>query len=99
MTAWTQLTELLKALNSETRQRILLELFRDGKERTVNQVAEEMGLGQSTASEHLSQMKRTGILSSRRVGKEVLYRPDREKLLVQLRGLIQLVEDCCPPKP
>ncbi|WP_034341745.1 ArsR/SmtB family transcription factor [Deinococcus misasensis] len=97
MTSWEPLTDLLKALNSETRQRILLELFRDGKERTVNQVAEDMKLGQSTASEHLSQMKRAGILTSRRVGKEVYYRPDREKLLWQLRGLVQLVEECCPP--
>lgn len=99
MTSWDLPTDLLKALNSETRQRILLELFRDGKERTVNQVADDMGLGQSTASEHLTQMKKAGILTSRRVGKEVLYRPDRESLLSQLRGLVQLVEACCPADP
>ncbi|GGJ47016.1 ArsR/SmtB family transcription factor [Deinococcus roseus] len=99
MMSWNRLSDLLKALNGETRQKILLSLFRDGKERTVNQVAEEMGLGQSTASEHLTQMKRAGILTSRRMGKEVLYRPDREELLSQLRDLQQLVEECCPPEP
>ena len=98
MMSWNTLSDLLKALSGETRQKILLELFRDGRERTVNQVAEEMNLGQSTASEHLTQMKRAGILASRRMGKEVLYRPDRKALLSQLQGLIQLVEECCPPE-
>lgn len=71
MPGWTQLTVFLKTLNNETRQQILLELFGGGCERTVNQVAEEK-LGQSTASKHFTQMKRTGIPTSRRLGKEVL---------------------------
>jgi DNA-binding transcriptional ArsR family regulator len=91
------LQDMLKALVSENRQRILLEVFGDGQPRTVNQIAEQLGLGQSTASEHLTQMKRAGILRSQKVGKEVLYRPDRSRLLGQLQGLTELVERCCPP--
>lgn len=95
-TEFSALQDLFKALVSENRQRILLEVFRDGRPRTVNQIAEQLGLGQSTASEHLAQMKRAGVLQSQKVGKEVLYRPDRVQLLAQLQGLIDLVARCCP---
>ena len=95
-TEFSALQDLLKALVSENRQRILLEVFRDGKPRTVNQIAEQLGLGQSTASEHLAQMKRAGVLQSRKVGKEVLYQPNRVLLLAQLQDLIDLVARCCP---
>ena len=95
-TEFSALQDLLKALVSENRQRILLEVFRDGKPRTVNQIAEQLGLGQSTASEHLAQMKRAGVLQSQKVGKEVLYKPDRVRLIAQLQDLIDLVRRCCP---
>lgn len=95
-TEFSALQDLLKALVSENRQRILLEVFRDGKPRTVNQIAEQLGLGQSTASEHLAQMKRAGVLQSQKIGKEVLYKPNRVRLLAQLQDLIDLVARCCP---
>ena len=95
-TEFSALQDLLKALASENRQRILLEVFRDGKPRTVNQIAEQLGLGQSTASEHLAQMKRAGVLQSQKIGKEVLYKPDRVRLLAQLQRFVDLVVRCCP---
>lgn len=85
----------LKAIASETRQRILL-LYADGRERTVGQVAAEIGLGQPTASEHLALLKRGGLLTSWRVGKEVYYRPDRQRILRTLRQLTDLLSGCCP---
>lgn len=95
-TEFSALQDLLKALVSENRQRILLEVFRDGQPRTVNQIAEQLGLGQSTASEHLAQMKRAGVLQSQKIGKEVLYKPDRVRLLAQLQSFVDLVARCCP---
>jgi len=88
------LQEFLKALASETRQNILL-LFTDGQPRTVNQVAESMQLGQSTASEHLSLMRRGGLMGSTKVGKEVLYRPDRASIVRSLGELQVWLADCC----
>jgi DNA-binding transcriptional ArsR family regulator len=90
------LEPFLKALASETRQRILFRAFASGQERTVSQVAEAAGLGQSTTSEHLAILKRGGLLQSRREGKEVYYRPDRAKILAALRYLTEALTCCCP---
>lgn len=90
------LEPFLKALASETRQRILFTAFGDGQERTVTQVAAAAELGQSTTSEHLAILKRGGLLQSRREGKEVYYRPDRERILAALRQLTEALTCCCP---
>ncbi len=89
-----EMQDFLKALASETRQRILL-LFSDGEERTVGQVAEEAHLGPSTASEHLALLKRSGLLTARREGKEVYYRPDTRRIPVLVRQLTELLGRCC----
>lgn len=90
------LEPFLKALASETRQRILFRAFANGQEQSVSQVAEKAGLGQSTTSEHLAILKRGGLLQSRREGKEVYYRPDRAKILEALRYLTEMLTCCCP---
>ncbi|MFZ5827814.1 MAG: ArsR/SmtB family transcription factor [Bacillota bacterium] len=91
-----EIQDFLKALASETRQRILL-LFADGRERTVGQVAEEAGVGQSTASEHLSTLRRGGLLQARREQKEVYYSPDGARIRRHLMTLNDLLLRCCPP--
>src|SRR5690625_192976 len=82
--AATELSEathdFLKALASPTRQRIML-LFAQGAELPVGEVAEQLGIGQSTASQQLALLRRGGILTSRREGKIVLYRSDRDRAL------------------
>lgn len=92
-----ELQEFLKALASQTRQKILF-LFADGQELTVGQVAQEAGIGHSTASEHLSMLKRAGILQSRRQGKEVYYRPQRDRIMALLQQLTNYLTNCCPPE-
>ncbi len=88
------LLEFLKSIASESRIKILL-LFLDGQERTVNQIAEAVGLGQPTTSEHLAIMRRSGVLVSTKQGKEVFYQPDRERLLRHLNILRSILEKCC----
>jgi ArsR family transcriptional regulator, arsenate/arsenite/antimonite-responsive transcriptional repressor len=46
-------------------------LFLERKEVTVNQVAELVGISQSTASEQLTVLKKARLLSPRKEGKEV----------------------------
>lgn len=89
-----EVQEFLRALASETRQRILF-LFGDGQERTVSQVAEESRLGQSTASEHLTTLRRAGLLQARREGKEVYYYPDRARIPALVRRLTDMLSRCC----
>ncbi len=90
----TELLDFLKSVASESRMKILL-LFIDGQERTVNQISEQVKLEQSTTSEHLALMKRNGLLLSQKSGKEVYYRPDREKIIQFLGALDQLLSKCC----
>jgi ArsR family transcriptional regulator len=84
----------LKSLASESRLSIIL-LFLDGQERTVNQIAEAIDLGQPATSEHLAVMKQAGVLTSRKDGKEMYYCPDRAKVLKTLDTLTRLLRSCC----
>jgi DNA-binding transcriptional ArsR family regulator len=88
------LQDFLKALANPTRQRIMLLFFR-GAELSVGQVAARAGVGQPTASEHLSQLRRGGILSSRRDGQNVLYRSDHAGIRRALADLQAYLEVCC----
>ncbi len=89
-----ELLDFIKAMASESRLNILL-LFLDGQERTVNQIAEAIGLGQPATSEHLAVMKRAGVLISEKQGKEVYYRPDRAQIIRSLETLSTLLKSCC----
>lgn len=95
-TASPELLDFVKAIASESRIKILL-LFLDGQERTVNQIAEAVGLGQPTTSEHLALMKRSGVLLSEKQGKEVYYHPDRTQIVYHLETLSTMLKSCCEP--
>jgi DNA-binding transcriptional ArsR family regulator len=87
-------TDFLKAFGNAKRQEIFLTIFADGQEHTTGEVAQRVNIAQSTASEHLSILKRAGILGSRKVEKEVFYRLDR-------RGVMDMLDEirsrlsCC----
>jgi ArsR family transcriptional regulator len=84
----------LKALASEKRQEMMF-LFLEKGEITVNEVAERIGIGQSTASEQLAILKRAGILLSRKKGKEVYYFPNKSKVMKLLQRFTSIISDCC----
>ncbi|KKI91286.1 hypothetical protein WQ54_15820 [Bacillus sp. SA1-12] len=84
----------LKALASEKRQEIMF-LFLDKNEVTVNQVSELVNISQSTASEQLTILRKAGLLSSRKAGKEVFYTTDKDSIMMQLQNLNKLLTDCC----
>lgn len=86
--------DFLKALSSPTRQRIML-LFARGAELSVNEVAEHAGIGQSTASQQLDLLRRGGVVTSRREGKAVLYRADKEGTSAALSDLQTYLQNCC----
>ncbi|TCC30690.1 ArsR/SmtB family transcription factor [Kribbella speibonae] len=86
--------DFLKALSSPTRQRIML-LFARGAELSVNEVAEQAGIGQSTASQQLDLLRRGGILTARREGKNTLYRADRDGAAAALADLQAYLKTCC----
>jgi DNA-binding transcriptional ArsR family regulator len=62
---------LLRLLADPTRVRLLLLL--EQEELSVAELQQILGMGQSRISSHLAQIKRAGVVSDRRVGKNVYY--------------------------
>jgi ArsR family transcriptional regulator len=89
-----ELQLFLKALASEKRQEMMF-LFLDHRELSVSQVAELVNISQSTASEQLAILKRAGLISSRKVGKEVLYTPNKTKAISLLQDFAEQLTNCC----
>ncbi|MEM2871897.1 MAG: metalloregulator ArsR/SmtB family transcription factor [Candidatus Caldarchaeum sp.] len=52
---------------------MILHLLMEG-EKPVGEIAEALGAGQPTVSQHLNYMKRSGVVESRREGNIVYYR-------------------------
>lgn len=88
----------LKAIASDTRQRILL-LFVDDQHLSVGQIAERADLGASTASEHLAILREAGLLQATRDGKTVFYRVDGDHVAHHVAELGDFLTRCCPPAP
>lgn len=71
-----QASELMKALSNQHRLLILCHLI-DG-EKSVGQLAEFLGIRDSTVSQHLALLRRDGIIANRRDGQTIWYRIDAD---------------------
>ena len=87
------IVKFLRVVADPSRLRILLLLH--GEELSVAELQEILGMGQSTISTHLSQLKQAGLVEDRRTGKSNLYRlkpaaadPILESLLKQAQQQI-----------
>jgi DNA-binding transcriptional ArsR family regulator len=90
----SELSICFKALGNEKRQQIILEVFSDCGEHNINEVAKRVNIAQSTASEHLALLKRAGILTSRKVEKEVFHKLNRKGIIAFLDN-IRATLACC----
>lgn len=61
-------------------------------ERSVEALAERVGLSMANASQHLRLMRQTGLLASRRDGKRVLYRLNDPSVLELTAALHRVAE-------
>jgi len=86
--------EFCKGLTNVNRQRILFSVFIDKQEHTVNEVAEKVGIAKSTASEHLSILKRAGVLVCEKREREVYYRVNKNMIQQQI-SIIENWLTCC----
>src|SRR3954453_13921420 len=66
----------LKILSDANRLRVLLMVERE--ELSVAELQEILGMGQSTLSTHLAQLKQAGLVEDRRTGKNIFYRLKQE---------------------
>jgi DNA-binding transcriptional ArsR family regulator len=69
------LAEVAKALGHEHRIELIEQLAQGP--RSVEALAERVGLSVANASQHLQQLRRVGLVDTQRDGKRVLYRDVR----------------------
>lgn len=85
-----QFAAVAKALAHEHRLE-LIEHVGQG-ERSVERLAELSGLSIANASQHLQQLRRAGLVASRRDGKHVLYRLGDDAVVTLLAALRSIAE-------
>jgi DNA-binding transcriptional ArsR family regulator len=85
-------TELLKALANRHRLMIVCQLI--DKERSVGELAEALGIRDSTVSQHLALLRKDGLVGSRREGQTIFY----SIVNAAARGILEVLygEFCSP---
>jgi ArsR family transcriptional regulator, virulence genes transcriptional regulator len=79
---------VLKALGSSNRLLLLCELLEG--ERSVNDLAESLGLAQSVVSQHLSLLRRDGLVAGRREGQSIHYAISDPRVRALMARLFEL---------
>src|ERR1700739_1959319 len=69
--------------------RVLILLLLEREELSVAELQEILGMGQSTISTHLAQLKGAGLVEDRRTGKNIWYRFKPESGVSGLLDLLQ----------
>jgi rhodanese-related sulfurtransferase/predicted transcriptional regulator len=87
------LAEVAKALGHEHRIEIIEQLAQG--HRSVEALAERVGLSVANTSQHLQQLRRAGLVTTQRDGKRVFYRlaDDAEMAIVSLLGALRQVAE------
>jgi rhodanese-related sulfurtransferase/DNA-binding transcriptional ArsR family regulator len=87
---FAEFANVARAIGHPHRLEILEHLAQD--ERGVDDLSSRLGLSVANASQHLQQLRRAGLVSSRRKGKFVFYRLADDKVLALLSSLRQVAE-------
>lgn len=82
------ISEVLKALAHPARVEIIDRLEKNGC--NVSEIQKNLGLPQSTISQHLKVLRNAGIIKSRREGTKVCY----EIEIKEVRSIIRMLENC-----
>src|SRR5271156_6646297 len=84
----------LRVLGDTNRLRMLLLLARE--ELSVAELQEILGMGQSSISTHLGQLKHAGLVEDRRTGKNIWYRFQQESGVSELLDLFARAKEEIP---
>ena len=89
---WRTVSRAFTALGDEHRQRILL-TFEPGERLNVGQIVEVSTLSRSAVSHHLKLLKASGVLQSKKEGKEVYYWIDKAFLESSLSAVLEYIRE------
>jgi ArsR family transcriptional regulator, virulence genes transcriptional regulator len=76
---------LLKSVGSQNRLLLLCQMVQE--ERSVNDLAESLGLAQSVVSQHLSVLRRDKLIKGRREGQSIFYSISDERVHALMESL------------
>jgi DNA-binding transcriptional ArsR family regulator len=82
---------VLRAINNKFRKNII-NLLHENKKMTVTDIFVKMRVDQSVASQHLSALRQTGIVTTERVGKNIYYAINYPKI-DKLKNIIEQMID------
>ena len=88
-----EVAQVLKAIGNARRLMVLCKLVQHG-ERTVGDLAEDVGLSQSALSQHLAVLRSEGIVATCREGQSIRYRIAND---AAVKLVSTLAEIFCPP--
>jgi ArsR family transcriptional regulator, arsenate/arsenite/antimonite-responsive transcriptional repressor len=92
-----QALEAFGALSQQTRLKMVRALVVAGPEGlAAGAVGEAVGASSSSASFHLANLERAGLVRSRRAARSIVYSADYEGLAALVEFLMQ---DCCQGRP
>src|SRR6201996_3517801 len=93
--AMASIVKSLRVLGDTNRLRMLLLLSRE--ELSVAELQEILGMGQSSISTHLAQVKHAGLVEDRRTGKNIWYQSKASgEVLTGLLGMLQQAPEEIP---
>lgn len=84
-----EVADMLKAIGNRRRLMMLCKLVEHG-ERSVTDLANDVGLSQSALSQHLAKMREEGLVSFRRESRTLWYRISDPRAETLLSTLYQL---------
>jgi DNA-binding transcriptional ArsR family regulator len=91
-------TRLLDGIRDPARLEIIL-LLGQSKAMNVTDIASHFHISRPAISHHLKVLKDAGILRSEKVGQEIFYRLDANRVISGLRRMADMIENCCPSEP
>jgi len=91
MDDWYELKTILKALAGVARMTIVYHLVRQ-PEITVTDLTDLLGISQPLVSWHLRKLRRAGVISTRRVGRQVYCSLNADRIQLCIRGLESLLD-------
>lgn len=89
---------LLDGSRDPVRMEIIL-LLAPREAMNVGEIASQFRISRPAISHHLKVLKDAGIVKSERIGQEIFYRVNRDRVIAGLRRIADTIENCCPPAP
>ncbi len=90
-TEWLDVSDMFVALGDEQRQRILL-TFEPGERLNVTQIVSASKLSRTAVSHHLKLLKQANVLKSEKIGKEVYFWINKQRITEVLQSVIDYVK-------